>query len=152
MGNKTIEQNQRALVASFSTIDHWEERYREIIRLGRELAPFPEEHRTTKNKVKGCQSQVWMHAELRDGRVEYVADSDAAIVRGLIALIVKVYSGQPPAAILEAPPSFIDDLGLSGRLSQNRANGLASMIKQMKLYAAAFQTLEARKGDKPATA
>ncbi|MEO0814307.1 MAG: SufE family protein, partial [Myxococcota bacterium] len=91
-----------------------------------------------------CQSQVWMHARLNDGTVEFQADSDAMIVRGLIAILVEVYSGESPDAILETPPSFIDDLGLSSHLSQNRANGLSAMIKQMKMYAAAFKALAAR--------
>ncbi|MEM7435920.1 MAG: SufE family protein [Myxococcota bacterium] len=140
----TIAQRQAALVERFGKISDWEERYGEIIRLGRLLPEFPEDKRTELNKVKGCQSQVWMHASLQDGNVVFVADSDAAIVRGLIAILLELYSGQPPRAILEAPPSFIDELGLGSHLSQNRANGLSAMLKQMKLYATAFQALAQR--------
>ena len=140
----TIAERQSALVERFSEISDWEERYREIIRLGRSLPEFPEDQRTERNKVKGCQSQVWMHALLQDGNVVFVADSDAAIVRGLIAILLELYSGQPPQAILEAPPSFIDELGLGTHLSQNRANGLSAMLKQMKLYATAFRALAQR--------
>ena len=140
----TIAERQSALVERFSEIGDWEERYREIIRLGRSLPEFPEDQRTERNKVKGCQSQVWMHAALQDGNVVFVADSDAAIVRGLIAILLALYSGQPPQAILEAPPSFIDELGLGSHLSQNRANGLSAMLKQMKLYATAFRSLAQR--------
>lgn len=140
----SIEEKQKALVERFNAITDWEDRYREIIQLGRKLPELPEEHRIEKNKVKGCQSQVWMHAGLEDGTVVFRADSDAAIVRGLIAILVEVYSEEPPDAILETPPSFIDDLGLSSHLSQNRANGLSAMIKQMKMYAAAFKMLAAR--------
>lgn len=140
----SVADRQQELVDRFNAIEDWEDRYREIIRFGRELPELPPELRVEKNKVKGCQSQVWMHAELEDGRVMYRADSDAAIVRGLIAILVKLYSDQPPQVVLESPPDFVDALGLSSRLSQNRANGLAAMIKQMKLYAAAFQALGAR--------
>lgn len=140
----TIEQRQADLVDRFQAITDWEDRYREIIQLGRKLPDFPDELRTDSNKVKGCQSQVWMHAALDDGKVVFHADSDASIVRGLIAILVELYSGQPPEAIMAAPPSFIDELGLGSHLSQNRANGLSAMIKQMKLYATAFNALAQR--------
>ncbi len=140
----TISDKQSALVERFNAIHDWEDRYREIIQLGRKLPEFPEAQRTDSNKVKGCQSQVWMHAGLEGERIVFLADSDAAIVRGLIAILIEVYSGETPDAILETPPSFIDDLGLSSHLSQNRANGLSAMIKQMKMYAAAFKALAAR--------
>lgn len=140
----SIAEKQRSLVERFNAIEDWEERYREIIQLGRKLPQLPEEHRTDANKVKGCQSQVWMHAGLENGHIVFLADSDAAIVRGLIAILIEVYSGEAPDAILETPPTFIDELGLSSHLSQNRANGLSAMIKQMKMYAAAFKALAAR--------
>lgn len=139
---KSIEEKQKTLVERFGAIGDWEDRYREIIALGRALPALPDEYRTDKNKVKGCQSQVWMHAALEDGKVIFRAESDAAIVRGLVAILVDLYSEQPAHEILRAEPRFIDELGLGSHLSQNRSNGLSAMLKQMKLYATAFQALE----------
>lgn len=139
----SIQERQAALIERFSAIPTWEDRYREIIQAGRALPAFPEAQRSDKNKVKGCQSQVWMHASFEDGHVRYVADSDAAIVRGLIALLLESYDDHTPDEIIATPPSFIDQLGLGQHLSQSRANGLASMVKQIKLYAFAFKAMAA---------
>lgn len=138
----TIEFKQQELVAEFRSVTDWQDRYRTIIQMGKALPDFPEEHRTDKNKVKGCQSQVWLHATLDGDRVAFVADSDAAIVRGLIAILLRVFSGHTPDEILEAEPHFINEIGLSENLSQTRANGLAAMIKQIKFYGLAFKTLQ----------
>ncbi len=138
---ETIADKQAALIARFNTIPGWEDRYREIIRMGRDLPTFPEEHRLEKNKVKGCQSQVWLHARPDDGRVHYVGDSDAAIVKGLISLVLAVYSGHTFDAIIATPATFVDGLGLGQHLSQSRANGLSAMLKQVKLYALAFKAM-----------
>lgn len=139
--SQTIAEKQAALIARFNAIPTWEDRYREIIRAGRELPELPEEQRIEKNKVKGCQSQVWMHARAEDGRVRYVADSDAAIVKGLISLVLEVYSGHTFDEIIATPASFVDALGLGQHLSQSRANGLSAMLKQVKLYALAFKAM-----------
>jgi cysteine desulfuration protein SufE len=137
----TIESKQQELVAEFQSMTDWQDRYRSIIQMGKALPDFPEEHRVDKNKVKGCQSQVWLHARLDGDRVQFIADSDATIVRGLIAILLRVFSGHTPDEIIEAEPHFINDIGLSENLSQTRANGLAAMIKQIKFYGIAFKTL-----------
>jgi cysteine desulfuration protein SufE len=139
----SIQDKQNDMVARFNAIPGWEDRYREIIQAGRALPPFPEEQRLDKNKVRGCQSQVWMHATFDGTHVRYVADSDAAIVRGLIALVLEAYDGHTPDEIIAAAPTFVDQLGLGQHLSQSRANGLSSMIKQLKLYALAFKAMKA---------
>jgi cysteine desulfuration protein SufE len=139
-----IEDRQQKIVEDFETLTDWQDRYRRIIEIGRELPEFPEEHRVEDNLVKGCQNRVWLHAELDDDRVRFYADSEAMIVRGLVALLLEVYSDAPPGDIVTAQPTFIRDLELGQNLSQNRSNGLASMIKQMKMYALAFQTLQQR--------
>lgn len=140
----SIAEKQAAIVARFASISSWEDRYREIIQAGRNLAAYPEEHRLEKNKVKGCQSQVWMHAWSENGRAYYVADSDAAIVKGLISLVLEAYSGHTFDEIIATPATFVDGLGLGQNLSQSRANGLSAMLKQVKLYALAFKTMALR--------
>jgi cysteine desulfuration protein SufE len=144
----SIEAKQQAVIQEFAAITDWEERYKRIIEHGRALAPMDEALKTEKNVVKGCQSTVWMHAALKDGRVEYRADSDAMIVRGLIALLLQVYSGETPSDILRTPPDFIEKTGFMSHLSQTRANGLASMLKQIKLYAAVFEALQKKAAPK----
>ena len=130
-----------ALVDEMNKFDSWEEKYAHIIKCGKGLDDFPAEHRNDSNLVKGCQSQVWIFAKLNDsGLVEFYGDSDAAIVRGIVNLLLRVYNGISPQEILEIPDSFIDRIGLRQHLSMSRANGLNSMLKQLKLYAFAFQT------------
>lgn len=131
------------LKEDFTTMDSWEDRYAYIIGLGKGLAPYPEEHRTDTFKVKGCQSQVWLYAERSNGRVTLYADSDAIIVRGLVALLLQIYNNLTPSEILDTPRTFIEDLGLAQHLSPNRANGLAAMLKQITMYALAYKTQEA---------
>lgn len=142
----SIADNQAEIVELFGMLDDWQDRYRMIIELGRELTGLTEAQKTDVNKVKGCQSQVWLISKLDDqGHLHLEADSDAAIVRGLIAILLKVFSGQTPAAILAARPQFIDDIGLSKHLSQNRANGLSAMIKKIQGHAQlAHETWQAR--------
>lgn len=130
---------QAEIVAEFEALDDWEERYARIIKVGRELPGLDEADKLDEHKVRGCSSQVWLLASLEDGKVVYRADSDAVIVRGLIALLLRVYSGHTPAEILAAAPDFIEELELGAHLSANRANGLAAMVKQIKAYALAFQ-------------
>lgn len=137
----TIETQQAAIIEEFNQLPDWDARYKHIIDLGKALPALPEEHRVESNLVRGCQSQVWMVAELDDeAKVQFLADSDALIVRGLVALILRVYSGQPPQEILTHPPDFIEKIEMGKHLSMQRSNGLAAMMKQIQLYALAFQT------------
>ncbi|MCA8913353.1 MAG: SufE family protein [Planctomycetes bacterium] len=140
-----ISERQQQIIDEFSAMSDWEDRYKRIIEYGRELAPMEAEFKTDKNKVKGCQSTVWLHAQLSDDAVQYQGDSDAMIVRGLIALLLKVYNGASPAEVVATPPDFVEATGLAGHLSQTRANGLAAMIKQIKMYAAVFQAMQGGK-------
>lgn len=138
----SIGYRQNEIVAEFSKFSHWEERYRYIIKLGQKLGPMDERLKVEENKVKGCQSQVWISARLNEERkLEFIADSDALIVRGLVSLLLRVYSQATCSEILSAQPHFVSQLGLDSYLSPSRANGLYSMIKQIKYYAMAYQTL-----------
>lgn len=138
----TITQRQQAIVDEFKALPDWEDRYKRIIEYGRELPAMDPTHQVDKNKVKGCQSTVWLHAALQDGRVALQGDSDAMIVRGLIALLLRVYGGATPAEVIATPPDFINETGLGSHLSQTRANGLAAMVKQIKMYAAVFAAMQ----------
>lgn len=138
----SVLERQKQLVEQFSRLENWEERYKKIIERGKELPPFPEEWQTEQYKVKGCQSQVWLKAEMNaQGEVIFRGDSDALLVRGLLALILGVFSKAPPAEVLAAPLDFLKDLGLESHLSPSRSNGLFAMIKQVRLYAQAFVLL-----------
>ena len=125
----------------FLKFSDWEDRYREIIHLGRDLAPYPEDKREDKYKVKGCQSQVWLFPEFKNGRVYFYADSDALLVKGIIGLLVKVYSDATPDEILSNKPDFLKEVGITEHLSMNRSNGLAAMMKQIQMYALVFKSL-----------
>jgi len=135
-----IEERQQQILREFQALADWTERYKYIIELGRELEPLDEKHKTEENLVRGCQSQVWLHTHLEDGKVIFEADSDAAITKGLVALMVRFYSGMDPDTIISANPDFINKIGMEEHLSPTRSNGLASMIKQMKIYAMAYKT------------
>ncbi|MGE3387053.1 MAG: SufE family protein [Bdellovibrionales bacterium] len=126
----------------FTRYESWEEKYRLLIEIGKQLPVYPEEFRNEDHRVKGCQSQVWLHADLKDGMVNLRVDSDALIVKGLAALLVKLYSQATPEQILATSPEFISILDLGSHLSPSRANGLFAMVKQIKYYAAAFQVLQ----------
>lgn len=130
------ETIQADIVAEFSLFEDWQERYRHIIELGRQLPPYPEAQRLDLYLVRGCQSRVWLHPRLDDGLLYFDADSDALIVAGLVALVLRVYSGQPPAVIRTAEPHFIQAIGLGENLSLTRSNGLQAVIGTMKSYAA----------------
>jgi cysteine desulfuration protein SufE len=134
----TIAEEQRLIAEDFELFDDWREKIEYVLDLGRNLAPFPEPHRTEANKVKGCQSQVWMVADLdpRCGRMQIAADSDAFIVRGLIALLLRLYANRPPEEILDNPPEVFNEIGLGAHLSPTRANGLHAMIKRIRQLAA----------------
>lgn len=128
------------LKEEFNGFSSWEDRYSHIIKMGKELAELPEEYRLEENKVRGCQSQVWLFPELKEGKIHFYADSDASIVKGIISLLLKVYSNSSPDEILEVGTEWLDDIGLRQHLSMSRANGLSSMLKQISLYALAIQT------------
>lgn len=134
----TIEDTQRDIIEEFSEVDDWMDRYAMIIDLGNELPPIDEKYKTPEHLIEGCQSRVWLTAEERDGKVYYTADSDAIIVKGIIALLIKVLNGHTPAEILAADLHFINDIGLAENLSPTRSNGLLAMVKQMRLYAMAL--------------
>lgn len=120
----------------------WEDRYKELIQLGRALPPFPEDKREEKYKVKGCQSQVWLYPEFKEGRVYFHADSDAVLVKGIVALLTSVYSDATPDEILSTKPEFLKEVGITEHLSMNRSNGLASMMKQIQMYALVFKSMQ----------
>jgi cysteine desulfuration protein SufE len=135
----TIKDTQDEIIADFELFTDWMDKYEYIIQLGKELPMIEEQYKTEQNLIKGCQSRVWMHAGIRDGNLFFTADSDAIITKGLVSLVIKVLSGHTPAAIVEADLYFVDAIGLSSHLSPTRSNGLLSMIKQIKLYALAYQ-------------
>lgn len=134
----TIESIQEELIDEFALFDDWMQRYEYMIELGKSLPLIDDKYKTEDKLIKGCQSRVWLHSELKDGKVIYTADSDAIITKGIVAILVRAFSNQCPQAILDANTDFIDEIGLKEHLSPTRANGLVSMIKQMKLDAMAF--------------
>ena len=134
-----IKEIQNEIVSEFSMFDDWMERYEYIIELGKGLPIIEEQFKTEDNIIKGCQSKVWVHAEEKDGKVVFSADSDAILTKGIIAVLIRAFSNQTPAAILEANTDFIDEIGLKEHPSATRANGLVSMIKKIKMYALAFE-------------
>ena len=135
-----IEDIQNEIIDEFSMFEDWEERYQYMIDLGKTLPLIEEKYKTEDNIIKGCQSKVWVHAEMKDDKVVFTADSDAIITKGIIAILIRVFSNQHPKDIIDANTDFIDEIGLKEHLSPTRANGLVSMIKQLKMYAIAYQT------------
>ena len=136
----TIESIQNEIVEEFSLFEDWMPRYEYMIELGKSLPLIDEKYKTEDHIIKGCQSKVWVHADLEEDLLKFRADSDAIITKGIIAILIRVFSNQHPKDILEANTDFIDKIGLKEHLSPTRANGLVSMIKQIKMYAVAFQT------------
>ena len=136
----TIKEIQEEIIDEFSMFDDWMERYEYIIELGKSLPIIDEKHKLDENLIKGCQSKVWLYSELENDTIKYTADSDAILTKGIVALLLRVFSAQKPAAILAAETTFIDEIGLKEHLSPTRANGLVSMVKQIKMYAIAQQT------------
>jgi cysteine desulfuration protein SufE len=136
----TIKEIQDEIIDEFSMFDeeNWDERYQYVIDLGKTLPLIDEQYKTEENIIKGCQSKVWLHGEQKDGKVIFTADSDAILTKGIIAILIRVFSNQTPEDILAADTAFIDEIGLKEHLSPTRANGLVSMIKQIKMYALAF--------------
>ncbi|MBN8217329.1 MAG: SufE family protein [Spirochaetes bacterium] len=139
----TIAETQEALLAEFASCGDWDARYQKLILLGKALPPMPEAMRIDANKIKGCQAQVWLFPEWKGGLVYFHADSDALIVKGIVALLVRIYNGQAPAAILSEPLTLIDKLELTRYLTPTRANGLSAMLKQLRLFAYALQARQA---------
>jgi len=126
----------------FLQFSDWEDRYKELIQLGKTLEPYPEDKREDKYKVKGCQSQVWLYPEFRAGKVYFHADSDALLVKGIVGLLVSVYSDATPDEIIITKPEFLKEVGITEHLSMNRSNGLASMMKQIQMYAVVFKSMQ----------
>jgi len=136
----TISETIKTIINDFQGINSWEEKYKHLIELGKKLHPMDETFKVDKNLVRGCQSKVWFHVEIRGGRLYFQGDSDAAIVKGIVALLLSVYSGRTPDEILSTKPTFLEDIGLREHLSMSRSNGLSSMLKQISLYAIAFKS------------
>ena len=135
----TIKEIQDEIIAEFNDFDDWLDRYQLLIDLGGEQEPLPAEYKTDNNLIEGCQSRVWLQADYADGKVVFRAESDAMIVKGIVSLLIKVYSGHTPDEILASEPYFVEAIGLKEHLSPTRSNGLLAMIKQMRLYALAFK-------------
>ena len=136
----SIKEIQNEIIDEFSMFEDWMQRYEYMIDLGKSLPLIDNQFKTDDYIIKGCQSKVWVHAQLEDNKINFTADSDAIITKGIIAILIRTFSGQPPKEILNADTTFIDEIGLKEHLSPTRANGLVSMIKQIKLYAVAYQT------------
>ena len=139
-----INEIQDEIIAEFSDFDDWMDRYQMLIDMGNEQPPLEEKYKTEQNLIDGCQSRVWLQADLVDGKLLFRAESDALIVKGIVALLVRVLSGHTPQEILDADLYFIDRIGLREHLSPTRSNGLGAMLKQMKMYALAFKVNEDR--------
>ena len=134
----TINKVQQEIIDEFNMFEDWMQKYEYIIDLGKELAPIEEKHKVEKNLIRGCQSRVWLHAELKNDRLFFQGDSDAIMTKGIVALLLRVLSEQKPEDIINSKLDFLNKIGLKEQLSATRANGLASMVKQMKIYALAY--------------
>ena len=146
----TIKEIQDEIVDEFSMFDeeNWDERYQYVIDLGKTLPLIDEKYKVEENIIKGCQSKVWLHGEENDGKIVFTADSDAILTKGIIAILIRTFSNQKASDILESDTKFIDEIGLKEHLSPTRANGLVSMIKQIKMYALAFDAKKKKKWNK----
>jgi cysteine desulfuration protein SufE len=136
---KTIQETEKEIVEEFSLFDSWDDKYEYIIDLGKKLPVLEDRYKTDENRVRGCQSTVWLTAEYKDGKVFFRAESDAVIVKGLISMLIRVLSGHTPDEIIQARLNFIQEIGMTTHLAQTRSNGLLAMVKQMKNYALAFK-------------
>ncbi|MDG1475597.1 MAG: SufE family protein [Vicingaceae bacterium] len=135
----TIKEAQNEIIDEFALFDEWMDKYEHIIELGKDLPIIKSEHKTEENLIKGCQSRVWLHADLSNNNILFTADSDAIITKGIIALVIRVFSNHTPKEIAESELFFIDQIGLKEHLSPTRSNGLLAMVKQIKMYSIAFQ-------------
>ena len=136
----TINEIQDEIIEEFTELDDWMDRYQLLIDMGSDQEPLPEKYKTEQNLIDGCQSRVWLQADLVDGRIHFQAESDALIVKGIVTLLLRVFNNQTPKEILDADLYFIERIGLREHLSPTRSNGLLAMLKQMKMYALAFST------------
>lgn len=137
--HNTIEDTEREIVEEFSFLESWEDKYQYIIDLGKKVQPLEEENKKDENRVRGCQSTVWLVSDYRNGRVYFKAESNSTIVQGLISMLIRVLSGQKPGDIVEAKLEFLNEIGMMTHLAQTRSNGLLAMVKQMKNYALAYK-------------
>lgn len=144
--HKTIEEIEQEIIEEFSLFDSWDDKYEYIIDLGKKLPVLEDQHKRDENKVRGCQSTVWLVADYKEGKIYFKADSDAMIVKGLISMLIRVLSGQTPDDIVNAKLDFIREIGMMSHLAQTRSNGLLAMVKQMKNYALAFKVKQAANG------
>ena len=136
---QTLQEVKEELVSEFELFDDWMDKYNYIIELGKELPMIDAQYKTSEFLIEGCQSQVWLHADYQDGKIVFSADSDAIITKGIVNLLIRVFSGRTPQEIIDDDLSYLDEIGLKEHLSPTRSNGLASMIKQVKMYAVAFK-------------
>ena len=139
--NEQIQATEAAIVEDFSLLNGWEDKYEYIIELGKKLPVLEDKYKTEENRIKGCQSAVWLVADYHDGQVFFKADSDAVIVKGLVSMLIRVLSGHTPNEIINAKLNFIEQIGMMTHLAQTRSNGLLAMIRQIKNYALAYQTI-----------
>jgi len=137
--HKSIQEIENEIVEEFALFDSWDDKYEYIIDLGKKLPPLEEQHKIDINKVKGCQSTVWLVSDFRDGKVYYKAESDAVIVKGLISMLIRVLSGHSPDEIIDTKLDFINKIGMTTHLAQTRSNGLLAMVRQMKNFALAYK-------------
>ena len=140
----TIDEIQQEIVEEFSGFEDWMDKYSYLIEIGNEMASIDQKYKVESNLIRGCQSRVWLHQEFTDGKIIFEAESDALIVKGLVALLLRIYSNRTPKEILESEPRFIDEIGLRQHLSPTRSNGLLAMVKQMKLYALAYEKISSK--------
>jgi len=138
-GQRTIEEIEKEIAEEFSLFDSWDDKYEYIIDLGKKLPSLEDQYKIDENRVRGCQSIVWLVADYRDGKIFYKAESDAVIVKGLISMLIRVLSGQSPDDIIQAKLNFIQQIGMTTHLAQTRSNGLLAMVKQMKNFALAYK-------------
>ena len=141
----TIDEIQQEIVEEFSGFEDWMDKYAYLIEIGNEMTPIDAKYKVESNLIRGCQSRVWLHQEFTEGKIKFEAESDALIVKGLVALLLRIYSDRTPKEILESEPRFIDEIGLRQHLSPTRSNGLLAMVKQMKLYALAYEKISEKK-------
>ncbi|MBW6483616.1 MAG: SufE family protein [Vicingaceae bacterium] len=138
----SIQETQQEIVEEFALFDEWMDKYEHLIELGKDLPLIDEQYKTDENLIKGCQSKVWLHAELKDGKIIFTADSDAIITKGIVGLVISVFSNHTPQEIIDTDLFFIDQIGLQEHLSPTRSNGLLAMLKQIRMYAIAFQAMK----------
>lgn len=136
-----IEERVNKIITEFEKYSDWEDRYKHLIKMGKEMPVFPDEYKIEKNLIKGCQSKAWLHAEYKDGKIHYHGESEAAIVKGILAITLSVYDGSTPDEVLKTKPEFLEKIGLREHLSMSRSNGLSSLLKLVSTYAIVFKNM-----------